>query len=1056
MRMSSKLTALAFLLVAPSLMAQDTTGTVLGTIKDASGKPLAGATVTLSGAQLLGERKFVTGADGAFRIPLIPSGAYSLSAFAKDYIGAKATFTMHAGDTLRQDLALKAISQASAVVEIVSTAAQVDKTETSTKTSFSTDQLTEITGTVSGGSVAYNALSIAPGVVGGVQYASVRGGGQMATNYVVNGVSARDNVTGQARLGDTVLDDSIEDTSVIQSPLNAKNGGSSSGLVSVVTKRGSNEFTGTLRAKLSNAAWSATNMAFRTRTGALSGATQPSVDDLNRTYELSIGGPIIKDKLTFFYGSRISPSVTQSATAFNPAEEANGAMNSVRYNGVNYPSAPYQAGMSQTAIAKSSYHQFQLFYQINESHSVEANYTEAPNTATDLQYNNVTPDATIMSVQTSDKRNIALAYRGIIGSNQLLEVRYGKNKSDTQFPSGPLTPVTLMAGPSDMDSITDVWDAVRDGYNNTAMTKRGWITGGGGSDIQPDKRTTESFLANYNIVVDLHGSHTIDVGIERQQPIWGTVSKNNSYPDQFIAPGRIDPAYVGINPADTAAKAGKYIVFPFGSTIDGHTFNSVNDPYVRGIGEDWGLVPAYKKVFGAEQSDVKNPTDSIYINDMWTINNNWSVMAGLRYDRMKIEDAGGTKVDSKMISPRFEVKWDINGDQKRLVNLSYGQFRGLFNARFYRTAVESRKGNQAVYLWNQGTGMQLVDYAAVTNPANYGYLASFTSTAMYDIDKNWKPENNTEITLGFRRAYDSGGFWRATLVHRNWTDLTNVFPDYNHNLAIQYGTLVQNTYRRTLTNDKDAKREYNGFEFEFSAPLSANLNFGGNFVYSRLIGDNVYGDGTGFASAAQVWAEQGNFRQRYQELGYQKAQFEPVGPLAQSRPIAVKGFISYHIEAGRTKSSVALQADFISGTRVNLTNQISQDPNLFPYIDPNNTALGRVAADDSNHPLSIPLYWNGRGQYSNPDTWHLNLAYNFDIALKGKVHFFSQLSINNVLNSVLAGGVTQSGSGTARAYSAYATGYRVSTYNGYGTPQSPASVALVGGRNMNLDLGFKF
>lgn len=1033
MNIPSRLTTLAVLLVAPSLMAQQTTGTVVGNIKDATGKPIQGATIILSGTQLLGERRIVTGADGSYRMPLLAAGNYVLSVSAKDYIGTKATFTVQAGGTIRQDLALKPIAQVGAVVEVITSAAQVDKSETTTKTSMSSELLTELSGSpVTGGSVAYQALSFAPGVVGAVQYASIRGGGQMATNYVVNGVSSRDNVTGQARLGDTVLDDSIEETSVIQSPLNAKNGGSSSGLVAVVTKRGSNQFTGTLRAKLSNAAWAALPNAFNNRFGVSTGRALTQVDDLNRTYEFTLGGPIVKDVLTFFYGTRITPSVTQSASAFVPAEWD---LTHVRFRGQNYASATYQAGALQVASQKSSFHQFQLFYQVNQNHSLEANYTEAPETIPDIQSNYVTPDTSLMSVQKTDKRLVSLAYRGMFGSNQLLEIRYGKNQSNTQFPSGPRTPVTLMAGPVGMTSITDVYDATLSAYNaSPTMTGVGWFTEGAGADVQPDRRATESILANYNIIVDLAGSHNIDVGFERQEPIWGTVSRNNSYPDQFFVPGRIDPAVGG-------ALGGGYIVFPFGATIDGYTFNDFNDPYVQ------GLVPSYQRIFGAEKADVKNPTDSLYINDLWTINNRWSVMAGLRYDRMQLKDAEGTKVDSKMISPRFEVKWDIGGDQKRLVNLSYGQFRGLFNARFYRTAVVGRRNNQEIYYWNAPGGERVVDYATVTNPANYGVLASFVSGAMYDIDKNWKPENNTEITLGYRRQFDTGGYWRATLVHRKWTDLTSVFPDYNNNLQIQNGSLVLNTYRRTLTNDPSSKREYNGFEFDFMAPLSPNLMLGGNFVFSSLVGDNVYGDGTTFGSSAQATAEQGNFRKRYLELGYSKDRFEPVGRLSQSRPIAVKAFLSYRIEAGRTKSTIALQGDFISGTRLSLINQLTQDPNLLP---------AGVGADDANRPGSIPLYWNGRGQFSNPDTWHLNLAYSVDVALNGKIHLFANLAVNNVLNSLIPGAITLTGSGTPRAASAYDSGFRVSSYANYGIPVGTSTATVVGARSMNLDLGLKF
>jgi hypothetical protein len=322
-------------------------------------------------------------------------------------------------------------------------------------------------------------------------------------------------------------------------------------------------------------------------------------------------------------------------------------------------------------------------------------------------------------------------------------------------------------------------------------------------------------------------------------------------------------------------------------------------------------------------------------------------------------------------------------------------------------------------------------------------LTNFASSAMYSVDRDWKPECNTEITLDFRRSYDSGGFWRTTIVHRKWTDLSNTFPDLSQPLTITDGSLSLVTYRRTLRNDTDSKREYNGFEFEFSAPLTANLLFGGNFVYSSLTGDNVYGDGTGFASAVQTWAEQGSFRYRYDQLGYSRNMVEPVGYLTQSRPVVLKAFLTYHFEAGRTKSSVSLAGDYISGTRVSLTNRLAQDPNLIPF-----------ANDDTNYPTYIPIYWSGRGQFSQPDTWHLNLAYNFDIAIKGKVHFFSQLTVNNVLNSQIPLSVSYAGSTTVRAWSGYAGGYRAGSIGSYGTPVGTGAVDGV--RTINLDLGLKF
>lgn len=408
MRISNRLTALAFLLVVPSIMtAQETQGVILGTVRDAAGKPLPEARVHITSPTLLGERVLITDANGNFRQPLLPPADYTVTASKSGFVGTKAMFHLNAGDNKRQDLALKLIpKQGEAVVEVIASAAQVDKTETVTKTSMSAEDVENITGFgVAGSSMAYNVVGIAPGVVGDVQYASIRGGSQMDTQYVVNGVSSRDNVTAQARLGDYLLDDTIEDTAVIQSPLNARYGNTAGGMVSVVTKRGSNEWSGSLRVKLQDDAWVALPTSPNNRLGGpLFSPGLPVTDSLQRTYEVTVSGPIVKDHLTFMYATRMVPMSSQSAGTLSlPA----GYLDQAYINGTTVQAYPYQQNTVESANQKVTFNQYSLFYQITPNHQIEYNYSEGRQITPDLQGNSgSTPDSTIPLSDTTDRKSV--------------------------------------------------------------------------------------------------------------------------------------------------------------------------------------------------------------------------------------------------------------------------------------------------------------------------------------------------------------------------------------------------------------------------------------------------------------------------------------------------------------------------------------------------------------------------------------------------------------------------------------------------------------------------
>src|ERR1700676_1306195 len=66
------------LFVAPTLLAQVPTGTILGVVKDASGAVIPGAMVTVTNADTGASRTATAEADGSYRFSALPVGNYDI------------------------------------------------------------------------------------------------------------------------------------------------------------------------------------------------------------------------------------------------------------------------------------------------------------------------------------------------------------------------------------------------------------------------------------------------------------------------------------------------------------------------------------------------------------------------------------------------------------------------------------------------------------------------------------------------------------------------------------------------------------------------------------------------------------------------------------------------------------------------------------------------------------------------------------------------------------------------------------------------------------------
>ncbi|WP_243302650.1 TonB-dependent receptor [Geothrix oryzisoli] len=1018
MKTLQRLTALGAVLVGTSLMAQESVGTIVGIVRDANGAPIAGAHLDLTGPKLVGQRAATTNERGEYRMPLVLPGEYQLSVRKEGYIGSKSEFRLGAGQTLRQEFGLKAIATAGTQVEVVAAfAAGVDKTETKTSTNISAETLQALpTGSLN----SYGALYTAPGVVGSTQYPVVRGGLTGETQFTVNGISVRDSVVRQGRQFEVVIDDLIEDISVIQSPLNAKYGNASGGIVNAVTKTGGNDFSGSLRVKLSKGSWGALSGPVIGRGGAtwLSNGSVQS-DDLSKTYEYTITGPIIKDVLTFTYAGRINPVTYPVATSTNIVDLGRNYLPGLGATAWTYGASSGNP-MVGTGPRKSSTNQYKLFWLPAQGHQVEVFYTDDKlGPYFDTQYGNLDQanQSLAASNQSSERPFYGINYRGIFGSNSILDVKYGKKRSAVHFSSGPLDPVTVR-----------VWTNAATSFFSTTGSWGTYATNGDYLSPAAEVRQAETASANFNW---FSGAHNVDVGVEMLKETAFLPEQSGPNRRVFYMPGR--------------DLTGNYVVYNYvGSTAQTMTSATLRNSNA--------YIPEMRTYQDGGSGDTQNydTTWSIYANDLWTLSNHWSVMGGLRFDRWEDKDRAGTNIKSNAVSPRLEVKYDIQGNNVHLLNLSYGEFRGTIGQGNLGGLFAHRPGNQiARRFWSVGSTLPAATatLADITNPANYGYVYTVQDAdALYTVNHGLKPENTHEIQLGYRRNFGNGGFFRSTLVYRWFTDLwyrtgfdaVVTIPDFTGQAAT-----VPTGYLSKLDTDPQGKRRFRSLETEWKYPIvrgtSFTLDYAGNWTFSRLYSTETWREGNVASSGTR-------FIDKYNAFGISQDSYNPYGPLEYlSTANVVKGWLSAAITSKRgIKNEVTLMGSYTSGA---------------PYSMAMTQSLpaGYFTSGATGLPTTMPEYLNGRGRFTSPDYFQCDLQWNVTVPLKGKLQFFTYVSMYNIFNTIMPNGaynyagVYRDSSTAIRPYPDTNPTLQVGTPSGFGLPNS-----LSGRRSFGIDMGIKF
>ena len=684
------LLVVALLTLTLSAVAQITTSSMAGkvTFDDANGEEVIGATIVALHEPSGTRYTAVTNASGRFTIQgMRTGGPYEVTV---SYIGYQPRVVKGVVLQLAEtyNLAVSISEDATQLAEVVVSgrASKFAAEKTGASTNITSAQITNMP-TVSRSITDFTRLSPYGG--NGMSFAGADG---RTANFTVDGANFNNNFGLSAGLpggGNPISIDAIEELQVVVSPYDVRQTNFIGGGVNAITKSGTNTFKGTAYIYHQNENMQGDAVYHQQINGARE-------KDRTTTYGMTLGGPIIKDKLFFFVNAEMVqiPSVVnrwQGSDPDNPADPENYISRTTKadlqavsdyvaskygYNTGSYTSFP--ADKSNYKILA------RLDWNITDKHHLALRYNYTKNRNWSSPNASSMDGGARMADARMSKSSMSFANSMYAMDNVVHSFTFDLNSRFTDKLSNQ-----LLFTYSKLDDIRDSEsatfphiDITKDGNNYMAL----------GYELFTWNNAVHNTIWNIKDDVTYYmETHKFTAGINFEHQMADNMYMRNG------------TGYYRFNATDAMWENG--VLNP------ALLFNSDPEIVALTYGYDGKEDPAARVQFNKL---------GIYLQDDWNILDNLKLTLGLRIDGLFFNnddlmtnkaiydlDYNGQHIDtgkwpdsSLTFSPRFGFTWDVFGDKSLKVRGGSGLFSGRLPLVFFTNMPTNSNMVQYKGIWN--------------------------------------------------------------------------------------------------------------------------------------------------------------------------------------------------------------------------------------------------------------------------------------------------------------------------------------------------------------------
>jgi Carboxypeptidase regulatory-like domain/TonB dependent receptor len=675
---------LVLMLFSPLAPAQTFRGTILGTVSDASGAAIGGATVVVKNVDTGLSRTVTTSSDGSYSVPELPIGNYTVTVENQGFkTSVVSGIHVEVSTERRADVALQT-GEVAQRIEV--TGDSLPQVESTSNTLGGIIESKIVTNLPVNGRDYQKLIFLVPGVAGSPDEISdspgsygsfsVNGARGRSNNFLLDGTDMNDGYRNDPAINEagvfgtpaTILPVEAVAELRVASNFEAEYGRSAGAVINIVTKSGTNEWHGSGLEFLRNTVLNARNYFD-------SQANGPQQPFHNNQFGGSLGGALLKDKTFLFVdyeGMREKGS--ESGLACVPTA-ANIAANTPA-GGIN----PVIASLLASGKA-----------------------WPAPTDSTVDCYDNGGTNASVATPFSNRVDSAIIKLDQNVSKNNLLTGRYYIGDSDQSFP------LALTGG------------GLLPGYNTAVPTRVQLVSISFVSTINPSivnearigwNRFAEGFFPEdrsfdpSSIGLDTVGPGTVNNSkYNFGLPVFNVSSPTGSGLAQLGADKadprqRVDSNWHFID--NISWKAGKHDIkfgYEFRRTSISQIFNRGFRGRLRfdSLADFLGGLPNSSSVQGTGETNRNTLENSHagYIQDSWRVSRRFTVNLGLRYDYFglvqekhnlfnnvdpttglpaPIGNARLYQPDWNNWAPRVSAAWDLTGHGKTVLRAGYGIF----------------------------------------------------------------------------------------------------------------------------------------------------------------------------------------------------------------------------------------------------------------------------------------------------------------------------------------------------------------------------------------------
>ena len=680
--MQKRLFFLVSLLLTLSLtaMAQITTSSMAGkvTFDDQNGEEVIGATVvavhTPSGTRYTA----VTNTTGRFSIQgMRTGGPYEVNV---SYVGYQPKtikgVVLQLGETY--NLAVWITENANELGEVVISgkATKLTVENMGAATNITSAQITSLP-TVSRSITDITRLSPYGG--NGMSFAGSDG---RTANFTVDGANFNNNFGLSANLpggGNPISIDAIEELQVVISPYDVRQTNFIGGGVNAITKSGTNTFKGTAYMYHQNENLRGDAVERETINGA-------RAKDSKTTWGMTLGGPIIKDKLFFFVNGEMTKTPTvvnrwQGSDDDNPADAENYISRTTKadlqtvsdyvaqkygYNTGSYTNFPADED-NYKILAR-------LDWNITDQHHLALRYNYTKNRVWNAPNKSSMDGGVRMSDARMSKSSMSFANSMYAQDNLVHSFSFDLNSRFTENLSNQ-----LLATYSKLDDVRDTdspvfpfVDILKDGNNYMSL----------GYELFTWNNAVHNTIWNVKDDITYYmGTHKITGGVSFEHQMADNMYMRN---------GTGYYRYNSLNDFLTGA-APEIVALTYG-------YNGESDPAARVqfnklgvyVQDDWNIMDNLKLTYGLR-------LDGLFFNNDDLMTNNAIYAYDYNGDHI---DTGKWPTSKLTISPRLGFNWDVFGDKSLKVRGGTGLFSGRLPLVFFTNMPTNSNMVQYKGIWN--------------------------------------------------------------------------------------------------------------------------------------------------------------------------------------------------------------------------------------------------------------------------------------------------------------------------------------------------------------------